>query len=317
MYPQETIWETVVRSSRLQSFSSSNQLLALREVPLFQAMTTRHLKRVAALAAVSRYHGAPVVRAGTRGDAFHVILAGTAQVRTPDGYARLLQAGDSFGELALLDGAPRAASVVAVGELITARIARAAFLKLLRDEPAIAVGLARGLVQVIRDLQPAETMTRPADTASPGLVTGPSEVSLRGSAAIGWLQPLRDVPLFRSLNERQVWRAIRLAELKRYAAGATVVRLGARGDSFHIILDGRAEVRTPDGQTRVLTTDDYFGELALLDGAPRAATVVALDGLTTARLSRPAFLKLLRDEPAIAVGLVHGLVRMIRDLESA
>jgi hypothetical protein len=45
--------------------------------------------------------------------------------------------------------------------------------------------------------------------------------------------------------------------------------------------------------------------------------VVALDGLTTVRLSRPAFLKLLRDEPAIAVGLVHGLVRMVRDLESA
>ena len=100
MHAQRAISETDVGRSRSQSISSSNnQLLALREVPLFQAMPTRHLKRVAALASLSRYRDASVVRAGTRGDALYIILAGTAQVRTSDGYKRLLQAGDSFGEL--------------------------------------------------------------------------------------------------------------------------------------------------------------------------------------------------------------------------
>ena len=54
-----------------------------------------------------------------------------------------------------------------------------------------------------------------------------------------------------------------------------MVLAGARGDSLHIILDGRARVRNAERHTRMLEVDDCFGELSLLDGAPRAATVSA------------------------------------------
>jgi CRP-like cAMP-binding protein len=130
------------------------RLLAETDIPLFRGLSRRHLKRVARLAELRQYVGSrPVVRAGTRGDAFHVILDGSAEVQTADGSTASLQPGDYFGELALLDGAPRAATVLAAGELTTARIARGAFLKLLRDEPAIAVGLLPGLVSIVRGLQ--------------------------------------------------------------------------------------------------------------------------------------------------------------------
>jgi CRP/FNR family transcriptional regulator len=84
---------------------------------------------------------------------------------------------------------------------------------------------------------------------------------------------------------------------------------------MHIILDGRARVRTPSGHTAVLGEDDCFGELALIDGAPRSATVTAVGELTTAMVTRKEFQKLLKSEPEVAIGLLDGLVRTIRDLQ--
>jgi CRP/FNR family cyclic AMP-dependent transcriptional regulator len=132
----------------------------------------------------------------------------------------------------------------------------------------------------------------------------------------GWLPVLERVPLFQALTKRHLRRVVRLAEMKRFKSGAVVVRAGARGDAFFVIIDGSARVQTPDGHTRDLHDGDFFGELALLDGAPRSATVSAINSLTTARIARTAFLRLLREEPAIGVGLAHGLVGIVRDLQA-
>lgn len=155
MGAQETAWDTAaVQDGALAPLVGLQRLLAETDIPLFRGLSKRQLKRVARLAELRRYLGnRPVVRAGTRGDAFYVILDGSAEVRTADGDTTHLQPGDYFGELALLDGAPRAATVSVEGELTTARIARSAFLKLLREEPVIAVGLLPGLVGIVRTLQ--------------------------------------------------------------------------------------------------------------------------------------------------------------------
>jgi CRP-like cAMP-binding protein len=131
----------------------------------------------------------------------------------------------------------------------------------------------------------------------------------------GWVPVLARVPLFRALSKRHLGRVARLAELKRFSAGDQVVRAGARGDAFYIILDGGARVAPVKGRAKKLGEGDYFGELALLDGAPRSATVSAIGTLTTARISRTAFQKLLKEEPAIGVGLAHGLVTIVRELQ--
>ncbi len=94
------------------------------------------------------------------------------------------------------------------------------------------------------------------------------------------------------------------------------MRACGRGNAFYVILDGGAKVTPAKGRGRTLTEGDYFGELALLDGAPRSATVTAVGALTTARIARTAFGKLLKEEPAIGVGLAHGLVAIVRDLQS-
>jgi CRP/FNR family cyclic AMP-dependent transcriptional regulator len=122
----------------------------LEEVPLFRGLSRRHLRRIAALARTRRFApGSAIVRAGEPGNAFYVVLDGAARVRA-GGRATTLRAGDAFGEMALLDDAPRSASVTADGEVLTMTIGRAAFTKLLRREPQISHALLRILAARLR-----------------------------------------------------------------------------------------------------------------------------------------------------------------------
>ena len=138
---------------------------------------------------------------------------------------------------------------------------------------------------------------------------------LEGRDALGWLLLLRHVGVFETLSDRHLRHVARLVTVERFEDGSTVVLAGARGDSLYIVLDGRARVGTPSGHTRMLGVDDCFGELSLLDGAPRAATVSAIGVLTTAKITRVDFQKLLRSEPGMAVGLLDGLVETVRDIQ--
>ncbi len=146
------------------------------------------------------------------------------------------------------------------------------------------------------------------------------EESVQGKAGKslhpGWVPVLARVPLFQALSTRHLRRVARLAELKRFSAGERIVRAGGRGDAFYVILDGSAQVTPAKGRGKKLAEGDYFGELALLDGAPRSATVTAIGSLTTARVARTAFRQLLKEEPAIGVGLANGLVAIVRELQS-
>jgi CRP-like cAMP-binding protein len=290
----------------------------LSEVPLFQSLSKRHLRKVARLAHLRWYaNDLTVVRAGRPGDAFFIILNGNAQVHLPDGRTQMLGANAFFGELALFDDAPRAATVTSVGGLTTARIARPDFAQLLREEPSIGLDLARGLVGVVRDFQRAGAVEQAGVRRSDAPLAREAPAEPSETSAKEALDLVAQVPLFGALNKRHLRRVVRLAELKEYRGGRTVVREGARGDSFFIVLAGQARVETPDGHDHDLGPGDYFGELALLDGALRAATVTASEDLTTLRLSRAAFGKLLRDEPTIGVGLAKGLVAIVRELQPA
>lgn len=131
----------------------------------------------------------------------------------------------------------------------------------------------------------------------------------------GWLPVLARVPLFSGLSQRQLRHVADLAQLRRFARDAPIVREGAPGNAFYVIMDGRAEVVTPAGHKRTLEAGESFGELSLLDGAPRAASVTATEALAAARISRSSFLRLLKEQPQIAVGLLHGMVAVIRDLQ--
>jgi CRP-like cAMP-binding protein len=297
---------------------------ALAAVPLFGGIGRRHLRRVIKLIVVREYGaGVRVVRVGSRGEAFHIVLDGKALVELPGGEEIVLRPGDGFGELALIDGAPRSATVIASNGLTTGRIARADFRRLIREEPAVAVGLLPGLVGIIRHLEGATTpeggpsagKRAPIGEAAGGATPAAAETAVQGRDLLGWMLALRHMPLFVPLSEGHLRRVAKLFAVRRYRDGSVLVREGDPGDSFCILLGGKARVERAGVKTHELESGESFGELALIDGAPRAATVTAHFDTTVARLPRSAFQKLLRDEPRIALGLVDSLVALIRELQ--
>lgn len=291
---------------------------ALSGVPLFTGMSRRHLRRVVKLVKVREYgQGVRVVRLGSRGDAFHIVLDGKAFVEAPKGDELVLTPGDCFGELALFDGAPRAATVIAGEGLMTGQIGRADFRRLLREEPTVAVALLPGLVRVVRSVE-GETTPEGSSAAGKraplGEADGGASVA-EGRDLLGWMLALRHVPLFAALSKKHLRRVARQFAVRKYADGTVLVREGDPGDSFFILLDGRARVERPGIESLELEPGHWFGELALIDGAARAATVTACLPTTVARLSRSAFQSLLKDEPRVALTLADSLVAMIRDLQ--
>jgi CPA1 family monovalent cation:H+ antiporter len=130
-----------------------------------------------------------------------------------------------------------------------------------------------------------------------------------------WLATLAEVPLFDGLPKRHLRGIAKLARVRRFAPGSTMVRTGDPGRSFYVLLDGKAKVVRVKGRARHLGAGDYFGEMALLDGAPRSAAVVADGEVLALTIDRSGFTKLLRAEPALAQALLRTLAARLRAAE--
>jgi CRP-like cAMP-binding protein len=128
---------------------------------------------------------------------------------------------------------------------------------------------------------------------------------------------LQSVPLFAGLSARDVRRIAALATESTFGAGRTIVQRGVRGDAFYLIVEGTAKVyRTlvPTGRAIArLGEGDFFGEMALLDGGPRTATVVAETRVVAVKLPRAGFRRLLLAEPTVTLRLLEVMTQRARE----
>lgn len=133
-----------------------------------------------------------------------------------------------------------------------------------------------------------------------------------------WADVLGEVPLFAEVSARQVRKIARLGSVARFVTNDPIVSAGNRGDAFYVILNGRAKVVRGSGRTIArLGPGSYFGEMSLIDGAPRSATIVAETETTCLMLTRTRFSKIVRQEPAVAVALLRTLAARVRKLEGS
>jgi CRP/FNR family cyclic AMP-dependent transcriptional regulator len=130
-----------------------------------------------------------------------------------------------------------------------------------------------------------------------------------------WVPVLAGVPLFEGLSRRHLRRIASLARTKRYAAGTRIVRAGDPGNSFYVIIDGSVRVIPPTGKSVIRGAGECFGEMSLLDGAPRSADVSAADEVLALTIGSAAFAKLLRSEPQISLALLRVLAGRLRAAE--
>ncbi len=125
------------------------------------------------------------------------------------------------------------------------------------------------------------------------------------------------VSLFEGLAPADRIALTRAATLRSYRRGERIVTQGQSGDSFFILVKGRVSVSilSPEGREIVLSTlaaGDHFGEMALLDDAPRSASVTALERSELAVLTRDAFFELLKGNFVLSRALLAAYSRRLR-----
>jgi CRP/FNR family cyclic AMP-dependent transcriptional regulator len=129
-------------------------------------------------------------------------------------------------------------------------------------------------------------------------------------------EALARVPLFSGLSSRHLKRLADSMKEVRYMEGVPVVKEGQEGDSFYVILQGEAKVVGPEGTAvNRLLPGDFFGEISLLDGGARTATVTTETPVTMLELKRTAFLRMLKDESDVAVKLLSHTASLLRRTE--
>jgi len=123
---------------------------------------------------------------------------------------------------------------------------------------------------------------------------------------------LRKVPLFSSLNPKQMKAVAAGGKDLFYTPGQHIVEEGATGVGFYLILDGQVRVRKGRKTLAELKTGDFFGEMSLFDSEPRSATVEAITATKCLGISSWAFMGMVKSDPDIAVNLMKELAARLR-----
>lgn len=128
---------------------------------------------------------------------------------------------------------------------------------------------------------------------------------------------LGEVPLFARLSPSALDALARLSRVRRYPQGQVLCNEGDPGDALLVLEEGQLRISrfTVGGEEAVLAVVDppaAVGELALLDGAPRSASIIAQRPVTMRMVPRSVFLDLIAREPGVVDGLLHTLAGMVR-----
>ena len=134
---------------------------------------------------------------------------------------------------------------------------------------------------------------------------------MRHHAAL--VEALAGVPLFSACSKRDLQIVARHMQVVAVPAGTALMHEGDHGDAFYVVLDGRAVVESGGKPVSVLRAGDHVGELALLDPAPRNATVTSASDLTVGVIDARTFAAIVRDVPALTGKLLAALARRLRE----
>lgn len=225
-------------------------------LPLFEDLPAEVLSDLAGRVRLRGYPaGKSVFRQGDRPDAFHVVRRGTLLVIEEDvetGKERVLRTlgrGESFGELGLVDGSSRTASVRAIEDSQLFEIDEGTFDRLLAD-------------MVVRP-EFAPTLQAVAE--------------------------LRRLPAFATLGADDLAEVLEHGAWVNVAPGTSIIEQGEEGDAFYAIRSGQVEVLQDGVRTRTMGPGSHFGEIALLMNVPRTASILARTPVRVFRLDREGF----------------------------
>jgi CRP/FNR family transcriptional regulator, cyclic AMP receptor protein len=131
------------------------------------------------------------------------------------------------------------------------------------------------------------------------------------------VKQLSQVPLFSGCSRRDLQTIARVVKDIDHAAGTVIAREGEPGVGLFVIVEGTADVTIGDKRKATLGPGDFFGEIALLDGGPRTATVTATSDVQLLGLTEWAFRGLMAEHPSIAVKTLQQMAARLRNATKA
>ena len=127
---------------------------------------------------------------------------------------------------------------------------------------------------------------------------------------------IADVDLFRDLSKAQLKRLAGAAREVLHPPGKAVATEGGGALAFHLIIEGSASVSRDGRELRTLGPGDYFGEISMIDGRPRSATVTAREPLKVMAIPHQDFEGVLDQDPEVARRLLKTLCARLREAEA-
>ena len=128
---------------------------------------------------------------------------------------------------------------------------------------------------------------------------------------------LKGVPIFAKIEQSKLKLIAFTSERMTYSAGQELFHQGDQGDAMYVILDGVADVliETPAGQIAIaeLKKNGFVGEIAILCDVPRTATIKAREQLTTLKITKDMFYRLVTEFPQMAVEIMRTLAHRVED----
>ncbi|HVS81100.1 MAG TPA: peptidase domain-containing ABC transporter [Pyrinomonadaceae bacterium] len=220
--------------------------------------------------------GQAVVSAGEESDAFYVVYSGRARVIAHDASGEevtvgTLTRGNSFGEQGLLTRTPRHFTIRAASDLALLRLSQKAFENLVGKHPNVREYFDKYI----------------------------SDISIRNF--------LKLCTVFAPLTSQEIRDLLGAMEVKDYVANEAIIREGESGDAFYILRSGKARViKESDGGKvlKHLKAGDSFGELALLTGEARSASIITTEASSVFRLERSQFDRIVAASPRFRDAIV-------------
>jgi CRP-like cAMP-binding protein len=145
----------------------------------------------------------------------------------------------------------------------------------------------------------------------------PPAFRVRHDDARAWADALSSVPLLAALSQRHRRKVAEAARIRRFTDGTPLIVNRQAASELFVILEGQVAVAIPGRAPIAMGAGSFVGELALLDGGERSASVVADGPVVTLAITGRRFRKLMQAEPTIAIGVAEELARRLRAVHTA
>lgn len=123
---------------------------------------------------------------------------------------------------------------------------------------------------------------------------------------------LKSIDLFSQIPGEDLAQVALISTEETREPGEEIFGEGESGDALYLVLDGKVRVHLQEKVIAELGERECFGEMAILDAAPRSASVTAIDGTNLLKISREDFQEIMTEKPEIALGIIKVLSRRLR-----